>query len=230
MRKKLQIKSIPRISLKQLINFKILSIDYAQFKTIWNWESIVRNNNKIPWDTYPAIEYLNNLDFSQKSIFEYGSGNSSLYWSKKSKETTSIESSKEWFEKIKLNLNNNQELLFKKGNEDYENAIIGSGEMYDVVIIDGIRRVECSRVINEYLNTKSDEGYMVILDNSDWCQNTAKYLREELNLIEIYFHGFGPIGRSTWTSSVFLSINFRFKPINDSQPNFSVAAIRTRHD
>jgi hypothetical protein len=230
--KKLLIKSFsfPRSVVKQIISFKVLSVDYAQFKTMRNWECLDINNDAIPWYTYPAIEYLNNLNFSQKSIFEYGSGNSSLYWSKKSKKTTSIEDSQDWFEKIKFNLNKNQALFLKKSNSDYENAIIEEGEKFDVIIIDGIRRVECSRVIREHLNIKSEEGCMVILDNSDWYKNTAKYLREQLGLIEIDFHGFGPIGRSTSTTSIFLSRNFNFKPINNTQPNFSVAAIRVQHD
>ncbi len=66
---------------------------------------------------------------------------------------------------------------------------------------------------------------MIILDNSDWYKNTAKLLRDKLDLIEVDFHGFGPINNYTWTTSIFFSRNFRFSPINDIQPHFSKAAI-----
>ena len=36
------------------------------------------NNEPIPWFTYPSIQYLDQLDLSEKTIFEWGSGNSSL--------------------------------------------------------------------------------------------------------------------------------------------------------
>jgi len=66
---------------------------------------------------------------------------------------------------------------------------------------------------------------LVILDNSDRYKETSKYLREELDLIEVDFHGFGPINNYTWTTSIFLSRNFKFKAIDNSQPNYSISGL-----
>lgn len=218
--------SIPLKIRKQLINFKILAFDYGQYKTIKDWDCVDNNNNKIPWYTYPSIEYFNNIDFSGKSIFEYGSGNSSIYWSNKAKKVTSIEGNKEWYEKVKKSINKNQELLLKNATAEYENSISFLNEKFDVIIIDGIRRVECSQIIEKFLRVDAPEGYMIILDNSDWYKETSKYFRDKLNLIEVDFHGFGPINNYTWTTSVFLSRNFKFQAIKNSQPNFSISAVR----
>lgn len=46
---------------------------------------------RIPWYTYPMLEFLENLDFSQDSVFEYGSGASSIYWARKAKYVQSVE-------------------------------------------------------------------------------------------------------------------------------------------
>lgn len=219
-------KFIPIHYQKQLKNFKILAVKYAQYKTIKNWDCIDRKDIKIPWYTYPAIEYLNNIDFSEKIVFEYGSGNSSSYWAKKSLEVISVENNKEWYEQVKQDLKDNQSLLFSSDDNTYEETINKLSKKFDVIIIDGIRRVECSKIIENVLNDAAEHGYMVILDNSDWYKNTAKYLRQELGLIEIDFHGFGPINGYTWTTSVFLSRNFNFKPIGDTQPVFSLGAVR----
>ena len=221
--KKIVPEKLKRIA-RQLINFKILSVDYAQYKTISNWECVDRKGNEIGWYTYPAIEYLNNLDFSQKSIFEYGSGNSSIFWAKKSKNVISIEHDEKWFNKVKSNLRENQTLLLKT-NEGYENSISEENKNFDVVVIDGIRRVECSKVIQGRLNKDSDEGFMIILDNSERYKDTSRYLREEFGLIEVDFHGFGPINGYTWTTSIFLSRNFNFKPNNGIQPHFPISGI-----
>lgn len=100
---------------KQLINFKALSKVYNQYRTITNWEYIDSNNNPIPWYTYPSIEYISNLDFSNKMVLEWGSGNSSLFWANRSKEVTSMENDKVWFDLINSRKLNNQYIYLKEG-------------------------------------------------------------------------------------------------------------------
>lgn len=221
---------VPKTIRKMFKNFKILAIDYGQYKSIKYCNGIDKNNNTIPWFTYPVIEYLNNLDFSNKSIFEYGSGGSSNYWSKRAKDVISIEHKKEWFDKVKTTLNDNQQLIYCRPDEEYENSISLNNKKYDVIIIDGTRKLQCSKIIDNNLNKESEDGYMIILDNSDWHKETSKYIREKLNLIEVDFHGFSPINNFTGTTSIFFSRNFRFKPIGDTQPSFSLAAVKHNFD
>lgn len=228
--KKIVERIVPSKIKKQLVNFKILAVDYAQYKTIKNWDCVDKNGNEIPWYTYPAIEYLNNLDFSDKNIFEYGSGNSSIFWSNKAKSVISIEHDKEWFEKVKLHLNKNQSLHLKDNSEEYEESILSTDKKFDVIVIDAIRRNFCAELIKNHINVTSEEGYLIILDNSDWYKNTAKYLRKNFDVIQVDFHGFGPINNYTWTTSVFFSRNFKFNVIEDIQPYFSIAAIEQTDD
>ena len=122
-------------------------------------------------------------------------------------------------------MDKNALLLLKPNAKEYINAINSLTQKFDVIAIDGVLRAECSRIIKDHLNVDSKSGYMVILDNSDWYKNTAKYLRETMDMIEIDFHGFGPINSYTWTTSIFLSRNFDFKPINKIQPHYSIGAL-----
>ncbi len=208
--------------MKQLANFKALAVKYGQFKTIRQWECIDNSNAKIPWYTYPAIEYLNNIDFNDKIVFEYGSGNSSGYWARKAKSVRSAEHNKEWFDKIKSEIAQNQIIDLCENEQDYLDAINKVSGRIDVIIIDGIYREKCARLVRDHL---SDDG-IVILDNADWYKETSKYLREELDLLEVDFHGFGPINAYTWTTSIFFSRNARLQPVDNLQPNYSVAAIK----
>ncbi len=223
--KRILSKIMPSTLKKELKNFKILAIDYGQYRTVKQWSCVDRYNKEIPWYTYPSIEYFNNIDFSKKIIFEFGSGNSSIYWGKKAKRVISIEDDKDWFDNIVKKKGANQEIVLKTETDEYEKSIIDYDEKFDVIIIDGKRRVECSKIIKDYLNISSEDGYMVVLDNSDWYKGVSEYLRNELDLIEIDFHGFGPINSYTWTTSIFISRNFRFKPIDNIQPNNSVSAV-----
>lgn len=218
-------KLIPGYLKAQLRNFYILAFDYGQLKTIKNWECIDRWGNPIPWYTYPAIEFLNSLNFSNKSVFEYGGGNSTLWWAKKVLNIVSVEHDPEWFAKIesKLQVNyRNVKLILERDKDSYINTILKSDLKFDVVVIDGRWRGDCAKVIGEKLNFK--EGFMIILDNSDWYPKTTKYIREKYDTIQVDFHGFGSINSYTWTTSIFLSRNFTFE--FKKQNYFSVSAIK----
>ena len=63
----------------QLINFKYLAIDRAQYKSLKLGKPVDNKMNPIPWWTYPVIDYLNQFNFNDEIIFEYGPGNGT-YW------------------------------------------------------------------------------------------------------------------------------------------------------
>lgn len=214
-------KFLPTPLKQQLENFRILAVKYGQYQTIRRWECVDSEENKIPWYTYPAIEYLNGIDFSQQLVFEYGSGNSSAYWSKKAKSVFSVEHNKEWYLKVKSGLAENQVIELCESEDQYLDAIKKIPGKIDVIIIDGKYREKCVKLVKEHI---SDNG-IVILDNSDWFKETSKYLRDELDLLEVDFHGFGPINGYTWTTSIFYKRSARLKPIRNIQPQYSISAI-----
>ncbi len=211
---------------EQIRNFKILAVDYGQYKTIKLWKCIDKHGNEIPWYTYPAIEFLNTFNFQEKIVFEFGSGNSSVYWAKRAKKVISVEHDLEWFNKIKNSSLSNQSIIYKQDNEEYENSILEFNAKFDVIIIDGIRRFQCAKAIENSVNKESEEGFMIILDNSDWYHKTAKYIREKMDLIQVDFHGFSPINNYTLSTSIFFSRNFRFKPTGERYPFFSFGALK----
>lgn len=180
------------------------------------------NNDKIPWYTYPAIEYLNGIDFTGMTIFEYGSGSSSAYWAKKAKFVYSVEHDKEWYEKVQKSIADNQVIEFCEMESEYVNAITRVAGKVDVIVIDGLHRQACAEQVQTHLS----DGGIVILDNADWHQKTSRYLREHLDLLQVDFHGFGPINPYTSTTSIFFSRTARLQSLNNSQPHYSIAAIK----
>jgi hypothetical protein len=215
-------KLLPATIKKQLVNFNILAVKYGQFYSIRQWECVDSENAKIPWYTYPAIEYLDNIDFSDKIVFEYGSGNSSAYWARMAKLVRSAEHNKEWYEKIKNEIAENQIIELCENEKHYLDAINKTPGKIDVINIDGVCREKCAKLVQDHLS----DGGIVILDNADWYKETSKYLREKLDLLEVDFHGFGPINAYTWTTSIFFTRSCRFQPVKDLQPHYSVAAIK----
>lgn len=209
---------------KVLRNAWILSEQYGQRKSISAWKCIDKEGNAIPWYTYPMIEYLAGLDFSGSKILEFGSGASSIWWAKRAKTVLAVEHDKEWFATSAGNSGANLKITLAENESDYLAAAIGV--RFDVVIIDGIHRHRCAESISDILATDG----LVILDNSDWHPETARYLREKHDFLQVDFHGFGPINNYTWTTSLFFSRTFRCRPLGDHLPGYSIGALRQLAD
>ncbi len=200
---------------------KKISTQYGHFKSSKTGLSIDKNMDPIPWYTYPAIEYLTQFDYSEKSIFEWGCGNSTIFWAKRAKSIISIEDNKDWFNIVDKNKQSNMLVCLIENREKYVNKISDFNIKFDIIIIDAKYRQECADITGNYLK---DNG-MIIFDNSDRYPNTCKKIRENLNLIQIDFKGFGPIVNYSFITSVFLKREFSFKPIKD-QPSNSICGLK----
>lgn len=172
-----------------------------------------RHKRPLPWYTYPAIEYLQQFDFSKCDVFEYGSGNSSKFWSARARQVTSVESDPYWYKRNIRELAPNQILILRTEKEEYVNAIHLYDSFYDVIVIDGKYRYSCA--IEALKRIKN--GGIIILDNTDWFPNTAKLLRDN-GYTQVDFIGARPINSYAWCTSIF------FK----NQINIPYVAIPTR--
>lgn len=175
--------------------------------------------NSIPWYTYPAIDYIRQLDLSDKRIFEYGSGYSTIFWSSRCKELTSVEHDEFWYQQIRDQLPDSVNYHLEQDVEGYVNVINNSDEKFDVVIIDGAYRYDCTVAA---LTNLKPSGF-IILDNSDWMTKSSQLLREA-DLIEVDMSGFGPINNYTWTTSFYFSRQVELIPATDKQPRAGIGS------
>lgn len=201
------IKQWINIILKQLKNYKILSCYYGQYTTIKEWSCLDAEGKPICWYTYPALEYLDHMNFASLKVFEFGSGNSSLWWLNKAKSVVSIEDDQEWYKKISGQVKKSASLKFRYILADDKNKYITSFDEThaDIVIVDGKHRKECSEHLVSLQKNGKWEGCMLIFDNSDWYPETVSMLRQSLGWVQADFHGFGPINNYTWTTTMFLN-------------------------
>ena len=183
-------------------------------------QPIDANREPLPWYTYPAIEYIKQLDFSDREVFEYGSGNSTIFWSKLAKRVVSIENNQKWYETIAKGVVENVEVRLIENDALYIQEILNH-KSFDVIVIDGSHRLECARVAINKLKS----GGIIILDNSDWHVKTAKILRSN-DLIQVDMTGLGPINPYTWTTSFFLHRDFNLQPKGINQPEHGIGALK----
>jgi len=212
---------LPRKILAMYKNYKTLSVEFGQYKTIARWDCVDKNDAPIPWYTYPAIEYLNQLDFSNKTVFEYGSGNSTRFWSEICEKLVSVEDNEEWYKKIKVKLPNKVDYHLLQEKTEFVQSIYNYPYKFDIILIDGSHRYECAVAAISKLR---DDGF-IILDNSDWEAKTSELLRK-FDFIEVDMSGFGPINGYTWTTSFYFRRNVSLKTAHAFQPNYGIGSLQ----
>jgi precorrin-6B methylase 2 len=191
----------------------LLNSFYGHDLTRATKKPIDKDGLPIPWFTYPAIQYIDQFDLSGKDIFEWGCGNSSLFFAERARHITSVEHDEEWYRQMAASRRKNQELV-QVTLEEYPSAIKRFSSQFDIIIIDGQRRFDCAREAVGFLKP----GGLIIVDNSDWFYASAAFLKDKLGLIQIDFHGFSPINDYTMTTSFLLSRDFDFPLKKGRQP------------
>lgn len=156
----------------------------------------------LPWITYPAIAFLKDRLREDLSLFEYGSGNSTLWWSRRASRVVSYEHDPTWYSQMKGLMPANVEYVHRtlEQGDDYCQGITNYEDEFDVVVIDGRQRVACA--INSLTALKP--GGVLLWDNSERERYEPGYefLRSN-GFRRIDFHGQGPSIAEGWCTSFF---------------------------
>jgi hypothetical protein len=199
---------------------RTLAFDQGLLNSMIRGQAVDRAGEAIPWYTFPATEFLTQLDFSAKAVFEYGCGNSTLFWSRRARRVVSVEHEREWSEYMRRSVPQNCDVVFEPVPSEYVAAVHRGNERYDVIVIDGQSRLRCAAEAISRLNP----GGIVILDNSDWFPEASKTLRDA-GLIEIDFYGIAPINDYTSTTSLYLDREVSLQPRRERQPVPGIGSI-----
>lgn len=156
-----------------------------------NYKTYKQLNPHTPWTSPASIELFEHWLKKDMIGFEWGSGSSTRYFSRKLKKLVSVEHNKEWYEKVSSmvaqeNLPNVTLEYVKidypdphldkdgyqpafnsaqiKAYENYYSIIDGyPDEYFDFIMVDGRARVKCG----EHAIPKLKPGGMLVLDNSE---------------------------------------------------------------
>ena len=125
--------------------------------------SIDKQNTPIPWLTYSCISFLKERIESSFIIFEYGSGNSTIWFSNYVQNIISCEHDINWYNRLKNNVSNKVNYLYRNIDTGcYCNEIKQYKDKFNIVLIDGRNRVE---TLKNSLTSLTNDG-VIILDNS----------------------------------------------------------------
>jgi hypothetical protein len=143
------------------------------------WQRVDSENDLIePWLTHPFMDWVKNLDLSERVILELGGGASTAWWRKKAKWVDTVEASYNWAVDIREyckreGVDNGKVFDFRGDLPEgvpelmprYFDTIPG-GVHYDIIINDGIYRTE---TLEWALNHFKETGGILIADN--WQQD-----------------------------------------------------------
>lgn len=161
-----------------------------------------QNDDPIPWITYACRYFLEQRVRSSMRLFEYGSGNSTVYWSRRLETVVSCEHDETFYNEIKPKLPDNVTYLLHPDEESYVNAATKQDAKFDLIVIDGYNPWRSSCAVNS-IRALSDTG-VFIWDNTD-----MKRVADGLNAVQnagfrrLDFRSHGPIWAREWITSIF---------------------------
>ncbi len=173
-------------------------------RSVLEQASVDREGRPIPWITYSALDFLSSHLDRVQNVFEWGCGNGTLWWAEKADLIRAVEHDPVWLDKIRGKAPGNVELIRQDLHDGYEDALLDGDIDYDVIVIDGRRRLNCMELAPQRL---SDRG-VIILDNSDREQyqpGIAALRAKGFNQVD--FSGFCPIVNFKSQTSIFYRQN-----------------------
>jgi len=196
-----------RSTLEALLSLKHSGylVDVGWFNAFKNKSSVGKNNEPIPWVTYSFIDFILPRLNKNLELFEFGSGNSTLFYARYVKSILTVEHNKNWYNKIKMSLPENAGIIFKNVDEkQYEESVLLSDKFYDIIIIDAEKRVEC---LKQSISRLKEAG-VVVLDDSDREEYADAYsIMKEKGFKHLDFWGISPGYFNRKATSVFYRVN-----------------------
>jgi hypothetical protein len=175
----------------------------------------------LPLYTYPAIHYLDSLEWRNADVFEFGAGNSTLWWAQRARSVTSVENNASWYAELSAQLPGSARVILET-TRPLGRAMPQDGAKYHVIVVDcGDNRYVAAEAAAERL---ADNG-LILLDNAEWYPQTAALLRNA-GLIEIDFAGLKPSEFHTSITSLFLKPGFRPVPKGARMPGYPIGGKR----
>ncbi len=170
----------------------MLRLDAASLREAPRWFSTFlpgrsRLREELPWMNYAVVRHLSERLTPRSTVFEYGSGGSTVYWARRAAQVVSVEHDEEWYHRVEdllktRSLTNCTYILRRplplhadtpapvrsaampdKDFTSYVHTIDAYPDRwFDLVVVDGRARIDClHRAV-----PKVKAGGCLVLDNS----------------------------------------------------------------
>lgn len=140
----------------------------------------------LPWISYPAIHLLKTRLPADARVFEYGSGQSTAFFAERAQRVVSIEHDVAWAAEVRLKAPAHVELIELPLGDDYVDAALRfDAGSFDLVLIDGRKRVRCALQARRLLSPRG----VLILDDAQreyYAPVRDALLADGMRMLELY--------------------------------------------
>jgi hypothetical protein len=194
-----RLKGVPRSFAEANYSLQMLSIlrELGWHKSVRARKPVAAEGLAVPWYTYAALEWLAPRVRPTDRVFEYGAGNSTVWFGRHSKQVVSVEHDARWLAEVRSMAGANVTLLLRtphpeelaaNGNSPYVTAINEfPPASFDIIVIDGVERVACAALAPARL--KSD-GSIIFDDSSRPASQPGIECLHQQGFGRLDFYGF----------------------------------------
>ena len=147
------------------LGFKGYLAEKGWFSAFQTKSSIDEHGNPIPWVTYSFIDFISDRINDTHDLFEYGSGNSTIFYASRARSVYAVEHNRQWFTRNLMQQLSNVEMAYRKlGMDDaYAKCTLQTDRKFHIIIVDGRDRVKCCKYAVKAL---SEDG-VIVLDDAE---------------------------------------------------------------
>jgi len=214
-----------KVDIKDIAFFLLKNPAWIRYLISWHNTFSIKNSLDlgIPWYNYGAINWVTKYINKKMNVFEYGSGGSTLFYSKQAAELVSVEHDKLWYDMVSKFVENeknttvilvepeqieeNKECKYRSHTfaqyrdfsfENYVRTIDKYPDGYfDLISIDG----RCRPMCLEHSIKKVKQGGWIIFDNSERLHYHLAINQYNFSK-KINFYGFGPSLNTFWYTTI----------------------------
>lgn len=176
------------------------------FRSFCTQSAVNASGEPIPWINYSMLHFLMPRLPEDISLLEFGSGNSTLYWASKVKQVVAVEHHPVWIDYIRKQFAGipNIQLLTAGDDDGYETAPIALNKKFELIVVDGIRRIECARCALELL---SEDGCILFDDTQMSDHKDVFEIMKQYGFKALRISGAKPIQNDYSEATVFYRPN-----------------------
>lgn len=111
------------------------------FRSYHSKHSVDKHGKPIPWCTYPFIHFIEPRLHMQMDVFEFGCGNSTIWYASRVHSIKAVEHDEAWVKLVQPRLPNNASVVYRDlETGSYTEEVKQKGAKYHIVIVDGRHR------------------------------------------------------------------------------------------
>lgn len=207
----------PRLSLyikayQKLIKASSNSYLYSTgwIRSLQEGKPVDRFGSPLPWMNYPVVSFLKERITTDHSMFEFGSGYSTLFYANLCKSIISVEHDEKWLGEIKPELPENSKIILCPKDQDgeYCRSAMKVSRMseapFDLIVIDGADRTNCMK---QSMQALSSRGVFILDDTDGKTFSECKIIAEKEGFRYINFQGLKPTGKHNESTAIFYRDN-----------------------